>query len=418
MRYPVKLSGLLLFFCMICLGVKAQQKHFIYVQSEDKQQFAVIMDGKVYSSSDYGYVIIPKLDDGEYKFTVSFPLNKFPDQAFNCTINKKDAGFFLKNGANGWALENMQTQKTVASSAEKTTKSNAFSDMLSDVVSDSTLSHPVVTAPATEAEKPVADVGTVVEEQPAPTETITVRQPEKIGELQGDTGTNLVFVDQSQSGMDTISVFIPADQEAKISKPRDETAASNTVPQDSDETAFQNSSPAEIKPAAKKSEPVFLDDNKTTDTGSGKTSPEIDNPFYNTRDNKTPDVAAAPAEDKTQANTQTVDNTSVAATTTTAGTRQDCDNMLSDDEFNKLKRKMFSQNNDDAMVRYAVKFVGKKCISTDQVKTLGSLFSSDDGRYNLYDALYKYVYDYGNYASLGSQILDPYYKKRFAALLR
>lgn len=79
---------------------------------------------------------------------------------------------------------------------------------------------------------------------------------------------------------------------------------------------------------------------------------------------------------------------------------------------------MFSQNNDDAMVRYAVKFVGKKCISTDQVKTLGSLFSSDDGRYNLYDALYKYVYDYGNYASLGSQILDPYYKKRFAALLR
>ncbi len=36
---------------------------------------------------------------------------------------------------------------------------------------------------------------------------------------------------------------------------------------------------------------------------------------------------------------------------------------------------------------------GKKCISTEQVKALGSLFSSDDGRYNLYDALYKHVAD-------------------------
>ena len=79
---------------------------------------------------------------------------------------------------------------------------------------------------------------------------------------------------------------------------------------------------------------------------------------------------------------------------------------------------MFSQNNDDAMVQYAVKYVSKKCISTEQVKTLGSLFSSDDGRYSLFDALYKYVYDYNNYPGLASQILDPYYKKRFAALLR
>jgi len=79
---------------------------------------------------------------------------------------------------------------------------------------------------------------------------------------------------------------------------------------------------------------------------------------------------------------------------------------------------MFSQDNDEDMVQYAVKAVSKKCITTDQVKTLGSLFSSDDGRYSLYDALYKYVYDYGNYPGLESQILDPYYKKRFAAMLR
>lgn len=419
MRYPVKLSGLLLFFCVVCLAVKAQQKHFIYVQSEGQQQFAVIMDGKVYSSSDYGYVIIPKLDDGEYKFTVSFPLNKFPDQAFSCTINKKDAGFFLKNGANGWALENMQSQKSLASSTAKANNNNAFSDMLSDVVSDSTLNQPVVTAPPPEAEKPVIDAGNAAEIAPAATETVAAHQPEKIGELKGDTGTNLVFVDQSQSGIDTISVFIPADQEAKISKPAEETAANNTIPQDSsNETAFQNTNPPEIKQEAKASEPVFLDHDKPADSDSEKTTSDISNPFYNAEENKTP-VTSAPVETNTEAAAPTENNSNnTVVNNAAAGTRQDCDDMLSDDTFSKLKRKMFSQDNDDAMVRYAVKFIGKKCISTDQVKALGSLFSSDDGRYNLYDALYKYVYDYGNYASLSGQILDPYYKKRFAALLR
>jgi hypothetical protein len=92
--------------------------------------------------------------------------------------------------------------------------------------------------------------------------------------------------------------------------------------------------------------------------------------------------------------------------------------MISDEELNKLKRKMFTQNNDNEMIQYALKYVNKKCITTDQVKALGSLFSSDDGRYNLYDAMYKHVYDYGNYSRLEELILDPYYKKRFAAMLR
>jgi hypothetical protein len=70
------------------------------------------------------------------------------------------------------------------------------------------------------------------------------------------------------------------------------------------------------------------------------------------------------------------------------------------------------------MIQYALKYLSQKCITTEQVKELGRLFSSDDGRYNLYDALYTHTYDYGNYSSLASQIIDPYYKKRFAALLR
>ncbi len=124
---------------------------------------------------------------------------------------------------------------------------------------------------------------------------------------------------------------------------------------------------------------------------------------------------------KPEQNSNTIAATAATDATTTAvnnAVKQDCGSMISDDDLNKLKRKMFVQNNANDMIQYAVKYLNKKCITTDQIKTLGDLFSSDDGRYNLYDALYKYTYDYGNYPALSSQILDPYYKKRFAALLR
>jgi hypothetical protein len=79
---------------------------------------------------------------------------------------------------------------------------------------------------------------------------------------------------------------------------------------------------------------------------------------------------------------------------------------------------MFVQDNENEMVQTAVKYLSNKCITTDQVKDLGNIFSSDDGRYSLYDALYKNVYDYGNYANLENQIIDPYYKLRFEAMLK
>src|SRR5882757_3830947 len=78
-------------------GLNAQQNHFIYIQADDKQPFSVSFSGKSFSSSSIGYVIIPKLADGNYQLNIIFPGNKYPDQQFACTINKTDAGYALKN---------------------------------------------------------------------------------------------------------------------------------------------------------------------------------------------------------------------------------------------------------------------------------------------------------------------------------
>ena len=92
--------------------------------------------------------------------------------------------------------------------------------------------------------------------------------------------------------------------------------------------------------------------------------------------------------------------------------------MLEDKDLEKLKKKMVSSNTDDKMIQTAKKYIEDKCVTTDQVKSLGLLFLTDDGRYNFFDALYKNVYDISAFSSLQSQLIDPYYKKRFQAMLK
>jgi hypothetical protein len=399
----------------------AQQKHFIYVQSEDKQPFAVVLGGKVYSSSDYGYVIIPKLSDSTYNFTVSFPMNKFPDQAFTCSINKKDAGYLLKNGDAGWALQNMQTQKIISNNTNATAQKNSFGDMLSDVVSDSdlvkknTVSQTLdSTAGNTAAALAVVSPVAISAANNADITTESIARPEKISETKLDTGTNMLFVDKTQNGVDTINIFVPAEtansdiateqkslSENSANSLQNETVLPAVIPQNNSDSASQNN-------IVSSQENTEANDNKNTEVFADTTAHAVSNPFYKPEQNNNNQGLNSNAK---------IENETVAVTASKA-VKEDCGNMITDEELNKLKRKMFVQKNDNDMIHYAVKYMNKKCITTDQVKSLGNLFSSDDGRYSLYDALYNYAYDYGNYPLLSSQILDPYYKKRFAALLR
>ena len=73
-----------------------QQQYFVYIQSEDKQPFYVLLKGKTYSSSEYGHVILSKLADSTHHISIGFPKKAFPEQIFTISINKKDAGYQLK----------------------------------------------------------------------------------------------------------------------------------------------------------------------------------------------------------------------------------------------------------------------------------------------------------------------------------
>jgi len=136
---------LFLWLVFFAVGTMAQQNHFIYLQTENKRPFYVKMDKKVLSSSVSGYLIIPKLQDGNYALSIGFPKDEWPEQNVTCIINKKDVGYLVKNfGNKGWGLFNLQTMEVIKLGANtvqnkttaEDTKQDIFSNILSDVVND------------------------------------------------------------------------------------------------------------------------------------------------------------------------------------------------------------------------------------------------------------------------------------------
>ena len=105
--FNTTLRRLITVFFMLGCGffVNAQQVHFVYLQTENGQPFYVKLDNKVVSSSSAGYLILPKLVDGDYKLSIGFPKKEFPEEDFKIVVDEKNEGFLLKNfGEKGWGF--------------------------------------------------------------------------------------------------------------------------------------------------------------------------------------------------------------------------------------------------------------------------------------------------------------------------
>lgn len=139
--------ALFLIFLCISISVKAQQNHFIYIQTDNKQPFYVRQDKNVYSSTASGYLVLSKLKTGSYDLVFGFPKNEWPEQNIHCSLEDKDLGYLLKNfGEKGWGLFNLQSlsvlmanENSKKSDVAKEVRTDAFSNMLSTVVNDPTI---------------------------------------------------------------------------------------------------------------------------------------------------------------------------------------------------------------------------------------------------------------------------------------
>jgi len=418
----MKRTLLICSFALLTSLLSAQKIYFIYLQTETGEPFFVRMNDKLYSSESSGYLILPRLKDSTYKFKLGFP-SKNIDLDFNASINKKDHGYLIKNlGEKGWGLFDLQSldlqmsasnvkKETGFNNTNTETQVNAFTALLAKATDDPTLRQNAVFAK--EVEKRPAVVQTIEKEEKKPAVTDVVMKEEKkpdqviqpaakpdenkpdvvninsqkedsqrnsitqndvykrsevikLSEGSSADGFESVYVDQNSDGTkDTIRVFIPADKTAVKEDPKIDSAVG---------TKNVNTSDAAQVTDKAKEEPQKEETKKWWQIAIGKNKTE------------------------------------------TAETKK-CQIVANNDDFLKLRRKMAARTNDDGMLDEARKYFKSKCFSTEQIKNLSTMFLSNAGKYNFFNAAYNYTTDVENFSSLQSELKDEYYINQFKEML-
>jgi hypothetical protein len=416
---------IVIFISFCVLVVRAQQVHFIYLQTEGSQPFYVKLDKKIMSSSQAGYLILPKLADGNYNLRIGFPKNEFPEENFQVSINKKNEGFLLKNfNEKGWGLFNMQSFNVVMggntgspANGTKSLQADPFSKMLANVVKDSTILQ------KNEQEKEVA-VATKVDSPlvivPAPS---LLSPATRLLSKKNNDGMEMVYVDHNNNLNDTIRIFIPAEKAlvnknsqsdvAQIEKPaidpmKDSTkdSAKNLISNSDNNSAKVNADTTNLISQIDSSKNNIVE--KADTVSSKKITEETPVKTKNSDSVKNEKNVSDNLEGEIVVLPKVVKSSSI---------NSDCKAFAADEDFLKLRKKMASENSNDNMIKAAKKAFHSKCFSTEQIKNLSFLFLTDEGKYMFFDAAYAYVSDSDQYSTLQSQLTDSYYINRFKAMI-
>ncbi|WP_462220098.1 DUF4476 domain-containing protein [Ferruginibacter sp.] len=413
------------------------------MQTENRQPFYVKLDKKILSSSASGYIIISKLQEGNYIMAIGFPKNEWPEQTVTCTVNKKDAGYLLKNfGDKGWGIFNLQTMEVIMSGVKAAENENVgiedkndiFSNTLSNVVNDPSIVRKIEEKSAVKEEvKPVLvenkkevqiDTPTniviapvedkkiedkpVVKEEIKPVieiikneeQVIVSSQVKKLFSIKSSEGTDMVFADIVNGVADTVRLFIAAEKNNEAIQPEKKI----------------------IKPAAdlQKNEEVKKDESKVSSTKTTKAGEpkfiNIELPNPNIKKDSAVQISV-PAAEVNKTEQLPVSEKPKENTTKPVMVNSDCKSLATQDDFLKLRKKMAAEGTDEEMVDIAKKVFRSKCFTTEQIKNLSVLFLKDDGKYKFFDAAYPFVSDSNNFSSLETQLSDGYFITRFKAMV-
>lgn len=400
-------------FTLISLASSSQKVYFIYLQSESEQPFFIKLKDKIHNSSTSGYLILSKLHDSTYSFSVGFPQNKWPEQTFSVTINRKDHGFLLKSfGEKGWGLFDLHSLSIIQPSelplkpinpgvSEKKDVSE-FTELLSKAVDDPTLKEKPVQQIKVEEKKAETDVSQVaknnlnkvvdndsdaikssviiepaiIKEQPKSELSIAeVNKEESVSipiveykksivtkrsESSTTEGFGLIYLDEYSNGeIDTIRLLIPNPQEVVVVVKEIPKEEKKFIEIDTDET-------------------IKIQENKKI-------------------------VVKQITKDSLVINPQSKIN---------------CPVLAEDSDFFKLRKSMAAIESEDDMINEAKKYFKMKCFNTTQVRNLSTLFLNEQGKYSFFDVAYLYTADKENFYLLQSELKEEYYINRFKAMIR
>ena len=240
---------------------KAQQTHFIYLQTDNGQPFYLKMNHKIISSSSEGFVILPGLTDSTYEIKVGFPKNEHPEETFDLNVNNNNQGFLIKNFEDkGTQLFNMETlalidgtnnltkDTSIAAASNEKKEADPFTQLLANVVKDSSIleNHQVVTDQPIKQSDTTAhinndsnsiahinnDSNSIVQKTDTsvtnsnPPVAITPEKADssvtsqgnpsvsKILSKENEQGLTMLYADSSGNSKDTVNIFIPGEKPA------------------------------------------------------------------------------------------------------------------------------------------------------------------------------------------------------------
>lgn len=400
----------------------AQKVYFIYLQSETSLPFYIKIGDKVVSSTTEGYLILPKLKDSTYTFSVGFS-GKQGEPKFTVSINKTDRGFLIKNFNEVLSLFDLQSLviynpvQAPVSTTQTATKTDSFTKLLSKAADDSTLlteslvvreeKKPAIIEANSKVEKPeetkepakpdvaISGIAQIAVEPSLETSTSPVSQKDTIAQKKISTPASIL--PEVSVKQETKNEPLEAEYIKSVVLKHAESSTSDgfglvfldvyqglidTVriiipnPQVIIEEPAKVS--AEIKPSVQENK-VFLEMGDTTSTL-----------------NKDVVERELPEVKKQKSN---------------------CLAIASDDDFFKMRKDIASKKTEEDMLAQARKHFKSRCFKTEHIKYLSVLFLTDEGKYKFFDTAYMHVSDLQKFDSLQSEITEAYYVNRFKALI-
>ncbi len=425
---------------VLCTDILAQQPHFIYLQTDNKQPFYLKLNNKLYSSSASGYLIVPKLTDGEYQLVIGFPRNEWPEQNFSYTVDRKDAGFLVKNfNERGWGLFNLQSldvlmsvKKTEVDNVVMKDKNDAFADMLSDVVNDPAIKQTKIikTEEKPEVTQVVQDTVASANDQPAevpkPAASIV-----KSFAKENNGALEMQYIDLTNTVADTISLIIQNDlpvgvtDEIKtvltdtIAKAVDEKklAITDVVAKAADENSLAVTDTVGKLPQENTITVADSVVKAITDEKPVSQTKFLDIELANPNDSART-VATVPVIKNDQVIADSVVKIGNSTVEITSIDNATCHNVAHKEDLVKLRKKMLAASNIDEMIAAARKFFRTKCYTTQQIREISDLILGDEDRYRFFDAAYPFVSDTKRFYTLEDLLKDQYYINRFRAMIR
>lgn len=395
--------------------LKAQKVYFIYLQSESTTPFFVKMAGKILSSNTEGFLVIPKLTDSTYQFTIGQP-GKAEEPRFSLTISRGDRGFLIKNIDGTTSLFDLQTlvvykPLTAEPSAPTVVKNDNFTKLLAKAADDTTLlSQPVVVqeSKAKSIEKKKETVA----------ETVAAVQKKDTIQVQPAVVSSDVAVKSAPVAKESLVKMEESNgtgiaKEGTIAIKKEE--SHDTVQNDYKRSKITKDSEITTSEGLGL---VFLEDNYGVMDTIELIIPNPKNILQDAPQQK-PVESKQFLEISNDNSTAKKDSTEIKKVESTNVAKQKslCTALSTDDDFFKLRRDMAAKNTSDEMIAQAKKYFKNKCFRTEQIKYLSTLFLTDEDKYHFFDAAFLHVSDQEKFISLQSEIIDSYYLNRLKALI-